>query len=166
MTLSVNASITGTLARTADLSEVSARLVSAASALAYAQGTASAECDLVYADSDTIAASSSVNLDLAGSLLTPLGTACVFVKVKAIMVIADAANTNDVVVGGADSNGFLGPFGGATHTAAIKPGGCLVIAAPSGGWTVTAGTGDILKIANSSSGTGVNYSIVILGASA
>ena len=33
------------------------------------------------------------------------------------------------------------------------------------GWTVTAGTGDLLKIANSTSGT-VLYRIVIIGCSA
>ena len=86
-------------------------------------------------------------------------------KVKAIMVIAAAGNTNDVHVGG-DANGLAGLFGNVNDLIVVKPGGAFLWAAPSGGLTVTAGTGDILQVANSSSGSSVTYSIVIIGASA
>ena len=60
-----------------------------------------------------------------------------------------------------DANAFLEQV-----RRAVKPGGVFLWAAPSGGLTVTGGTGDILQVANSGSGTGVTYSIVIVGASA
>jgi hypothetical protein len=34
------------------------------------------------------------------------------------------------------------------------------------GWGVTAGTGDLLKVANSAGSTSVNYDIVVIGNSA
>ena len=49
----------------------------------------------------------------------------------------------------------------------VKPGGCFLWLAPDAtGVAVTAGTGDLINIANSSSGTSVTYDVVIIGASA
>lgn len=130
-------------------------------------GTASEQQDLRYVESATsIAASSSSNYDLAGSLTDDAGDTITFVEVTAIIVKASADNTNDVVIGGAASNGFTGPFGGSTHTIAVQPGGTAMLIAPKAGWTVTAGTGDILKIANSGSGSAVVFDLAILGRSA
>ena len=131
-----------------------------------ASGTAASQADMVWRDRRTIAASSSENLDLASTLTDALGAAATFAKVKAILVIASDANTNEVVVGGAASNAFVGPFGGTTPTVSVRPGGVFFVAAPAAGWTVTFSTGDILKVANSSSGTGVTYDIIIIGTSA
>ncbi len=129
-------------------------------------GTGADQADLMFADTRTLAASATENLDLAGSLTDAFGATLAFAKIKAIIVQAAAANTNDVVVGGAASNAFTGPLGGTDPTVAARPGGAIVLFAPATGWTVTAGTGDILKVANSSSGTSVTYSIVIIGTSA
>jgi hypothetical protein len=131
-------------------------------------GTAVGTCDIAYTDGAvSIAASGSLNLDLNGVLLDELGQACNFAKIKMIMIIAAAANTNNVVLGNAASNGFLGPFGAATHTISVPPGGTLVLecAANLAGWPVTAGTGDILRIANSGAGSAVLFDIAILGTS-
>lgn len=165
MTLTVKASISGTLTTTGDLSEVTAKLVNALAEISYAQGSAAAQADKVFADTRTLAASTTEDLDLAGSLVGIDGAAFAPAKVKAILITADAANTNDVHVGG-DANGLAGLFGALPDFLVIKPGGAFMWAAPSGGLTVTAGTGDILQVANSGSGTGVTYSIVIVGASA
>mgnify|MGYP000488088098 CR=1 FL=1 len=62
--------------------------------------------------------------------------------------------------------GFVGPFGSATHTVALPPGGNLILTAPASGWTVTAGTGDLLRVANSGAGTSVTFDIIIIGTSA
>lgn len=129
-------------------------------------GTGAGKADLMFCDERTLAASATENLDLAGSLSSPLGATLTFVKVKAIMVVAAAGNTNNVVVGGAGSNTFTGPFSDATDKLAVQPGASLLITHPGAGWTVTASTGDILLVANSSSGTGVTYSVCIIGASA
>lgn len=134
----------------------------------WGSGTGSGQADLVWGDSGTLAASANTDLDLAAGALTgALGGTVTFARVKAILVTADAGNTNNVVVGGAASNQFTGPFGAGTHTVSVPPGGALLLTAPgTTGWPVTAGTGDLLRIANSAAGSSVGYSIVIIGASA
>lgn len=134
--------------------------------IALATGTGSGQADLIFSDTRTIAASSSENLDLAGVLTDPLGATLTIVKLKAIYVRAAAGNTNDVQIGGGASNAPTGLFGTATDYINVKPGGVFLWVAPNTGVTVTGGTGDILKAANSSSGTGVTYDIIIIGTSA
>lgn len=165
MTLNVKASITGTLLTTGDLSELSAKLANALAEISYDQGSGAAQADKVFADTRTLAASTTEDLDLAGSLVGIDGAAFAPAKVKAILVVAAAGNTNDVHVGG-DANGLAGLFGAVNDLIVVKPGGVFLWAAPSGGLTVTGGTGDILQVANSGSGTSVTYSIVIIAASA
>ena len=130
------------------------------------------QADLAWTDqARTLAASATENLDLNGVLVDDLGQAFNAVRITAIMITASSGNTNDVVIGGAATNAFVGPFGANTHTMAIKPGGTLILIASKGaagvaGWPVTAGTGDILKVANSGAGTSVSYDIAIIGRSA
>jgi hypothetical protein len=136
-------------------------------AVELSQGTGASQADLIYSAERTIAASGSENLDLSGTtLLDPAGTALAFVKVKAILIRAAAANTNNVVVGNHATAAFQGPFDALTDTISIPPGGFFMVTAPVSGWAVTATTADLLKIANSSSGTSVTYDIVIIGTSA
>lgn len=128
-------------------------------------GTASGQADVAWSDTRTLAASANEDLDLAGTLAGAFGNA-VFVKVRAIIVTADAGNTNNVVVGGAAATQFVGPFGAATHTIAVQPGNVFAVTATGAGWTVAAGASDLLRIANSGAGSSVTYSILIVGASA
>lgn len=133
-----------------------------------ADGTGAGKADRLFADTRTIAASGTDDLDLAGPLTDPLGAALTFVKVKAIIVKAADANTNNVVVGGAAATPFVGPLGAATHTAHARPGGVLAFvagAADANGWAVGAGASDVLRVANSAGGTSVTYDIVIIGTS-
>lgn len=133
---------------------------------AIASGTTAGSADTVYLEEAySIAASGSQNFDLSGALTDPLGGAAVFAKVDVIVIKASASNTNNVLLGGAASNGFVGPFADATDILSIKPGGQATLYAGTAGWTVTAGTGDILKIANSSSGTAVVFDLAIIGRS-
>jgi len=129
-------------------------------------GTASSLADLLFTDQRTIAASGTEDLDLAGGLTDAFGTTLTFVNVKAIMIKADPGNTNNVTVKPATTNGFLGPFNAAADTLSIPPAGAVLLQAPVSGWPVTADTADLLTIANSSSGTGVTYDIIIVGTSA
>ena len=160
----ITAQIDVTQAGALDLGSAIAK-ISAGVALQLASGVGANQADQVFSDERVITASSSENLDLAGVLADALGATLTFAKIKAILVVADAANTNDVVVGGAASNGFTGPFGGATHTVAVKPGGVFMAACPGTGWTVTPSTGDILKVANGGGTTSVKYKVIIVGTS-
>jgi hypothetical protein len=136
-------------------------------ALSLSSGTGNGQADLVFSDTRTIAASSSENLDLAGVLADAFGATLTFVKIKAIYIKAAAGNTNDVVVGGAASNGFVNWVADTTDKINIRPGGVFLLVDPQGsGYAVTASTGDILKVANSGGTTGVTYDIVIIGTSA
>lgn len=112
----------------------------------------------------SISASSSEALDLSGTLTDAFGNSIALTKVKAIMIKASDSNVNDVVVGGAASNGWISPFGDATDKINVKPGGMLLLVAPdANGLAATASTADQLKVANSSSGSAVVYDIIIVG---
>jgi len=128
-----------------------------------ANGSAAGQASKAFSDSRVIAASGSENLDLAGALSSALGATIAFATVKSILVKAKATNANNVLVGPAASNGFLGPFADASDRVAVKPGGSFLVSAPDTGWTVTAGTGDLLTVANSGAGTEVGYDIVVIG---
>lgn len=165
LSTNIRASIDALLTGTADLGSTSAPL-GWTYTKSLASGTGSGQADLVWADVNTLAASANVDVDLAGTLTGALGGTVTFVKVKLIAVYADEGNTNNVVVGGAAATQFVGPFGAATHTVAIPPGGALVMSAPAAGWAVAAGSTDFLRIANSGGTTGVTYRAIIVGTSA
>lgn len=127
-------------------------------------GTGANQASNSFHDQRTLTASSSENLDLAGSLTNAFGTTLTFTKIKAIIIHAASSNTNNVLVGGAASNAFVNWVGDATDIITVRPGGTFILVAPdSTAYAVTASTGDILKVANSSSGTSVVYDITIIG---
>lgn len=127
-------------------------------------GTGANQASNMFHDQRTLTASSTENLDLAGVLTNGFGVTLTFTKIKAIIIHAASTNTNDVLVGGAASNAWVGWVGDATDIVKVKPGGTLIWIAPDvNGGAVVASTGDLLKVANSSSGTSVVYDVVILG---
>lgn len=128
-------------------------------------GTGANQADRIFHDQRTLAASGTEDLDLAGSLTDAFGATITFARVRGLIVYAAAANTNNVVVGG-DTNALL-IGGAAAHTITVRPGGLFTLFAPDAtGYAVTAGTGDILQVANSGSGTPITYDVVVIGASA
>lgn len=132
-----------------------------------ADGTGANQIKQIFSDTRTIAASGTDDLDLAGGLTNAFGASVTFTKIKALIVKASAANVNDVVVGGDGAAALASLFGDVTDTIRVKPGGLFCVVAPdNAGYAVTAGTADILQIANSGSGTGVTYDILILGVTA
>lgn len=129
-------------------------------------GTGAGAADLLFHDQRTIAASSSEDLDLAGGLTSPFGVALTFVEVRGILITAASGNTNNVRLSRPASNG-VPLFLAASDGIDIPPGGLFAWACPADGKvTVTAGTGDLITVANSSSGTPVTYDVIILGVSA
>lgn len=160
------ASIAGVLSGTVDIGEVEHSL-SFGPTLSFSDGSGANQITRIFADTRTLAASANEDLDLAGGLTDAIGQTITLARVRAILIRAAAGNTNNVIVGGASSNGFITWVGGATHTVTLRPGGVMLLAAPDAtAYAVTASTGDLLRIANSSSGTSVTYDIVILGATA
>jgi hypothetical protein len=148
-------------------------LVTATSPLSYSQrlvldsGNGSGEANLQWSDTRTIAASANEDLDLAGSLTAPLGGTLTIVKLKLLLIHAATGNTNNVRVTRPASNGVPWLLA-ASDGFDIPPGGTALFVGPAsaGLATVTAGTGDLINVANSSSGTSVTYDVIVLGTSA
>lgn len=140
-------------------------------ALALANGTGANQADLAYVAERTVASASNDDIDLSGVLTDALGVTITAAELVALLIINrqkdGAANTTDLTVGGG-SNPVIGFLGGTTPTIGpIKPGGVLLLAAgnAAGIGAVTAGAGDVLRVANSA-GAQNKYQIAILGRSA
>lgn len=126
-------------------------------------GTSAGQANNLWADTRTLTASSSEDLDLYGGLTNAFGTTLNFTKIKGILIEADATNTNNVQVGG-DAASLATMFGNVNDLINVRPGGLfLLYANDSTGYAVTNTTADILQIANSGSGTSVTYSIIVIG---
>ncbi|MCV0371078.1 hypothetical protein [Filomicrobium sp.] len=161
----IQAAIGAEVSKTADFAAVK-QSIPAHAAIKLANGTGTDEADVIFADQRTLNASGNEDLDLTGVLENALGEAANFATVKALLIRAASGNTNDVVVGPAAANGFTGPFGDDSDRIEIPPGGAFLAAAPNAGWDVTAGTGDLLNVANSGAGSPVTYDVIIVGTSA
>jgi len=129
-----------------------------------ANGTGANQANQMWADTRTISASSNDDLDLAGVLTNAFGATLTFTSIKAIVVTAASANTNDVIIGGSATNPFETFLGGTSPSVTVVPGGSFAIVNPEAtGYVVTAATGDILRLTNSAGGTTVDYDIIIIG---
>ncbi len=134
----------------------------------FLDGTGAGQADRIYVDDFSVAASGNTDLDLAGSLADGMGGTASFARVKLLVVVADILNVNNVVVGAAASNPWIGLLG-ATHTVTLRPGAFVAAgcgAADATAYATVAGTGDLLRLANSSSGSAVTGSIAVVGCSA
>lgn len=163
MSLAVSAELTSAL----DLATASVPL-SFRRAVSLSDGTGAGSADKIFSDRRTLAASGTEDLDLAGVLLDAFGAAITWARVKGIFITAAAANTNNVIVGAASATQWATLLN-AAGTITLRPGssfGAVAGVADATGWAVTAGTGDLLKVANSAGSTSVTYDIVIIGASA
>jgi hypothetical protein len=163
MTTRLSASTTMTFSKITDLSNPTAT-VALSSALSLANGITNVQADQGWGKVDTIAASGTRDWDFRGALTNVLGGTFIPVEVVLCQVTAASGNTNNVVVGNV-TNGMVLGFAAATQSWSIPPGGGWLWWNPVG-YGTTAGTVDLLHVANSSSGTSVIYSIVCAGRSA
>ncbi len=161
----LTASLLGTLSNPLDLVTGSAPL-DYSKKMTWTNGTTANTADLIFSDTRTLAASATEDLDLAGSLSSVYGATLTFVELRAILVVASTANTNNVNITRPASNG-VPLFLAASDGTPVTPGGFFYWANPADGKVaVTAGTGDLITFTNSSSGTSVTYDVVIVGVSA
>ena len=123
-------------------------------------GTGTGNADLVYNDpSRVLGVSASESLDLSGALEQPDGSACVFVKVKAIAIKNSGPG---VLTFSRPANGapIIDTSGSGID---IASGGSITLDNPVG-WAITAGTGDLVQLAADASGC--TYAITVVGTSA
>ena len=133
---------------------------------AYSDGAGAGQANRIYQDRNTLAASGTIDVDLSGALTDVYGDPVVFARVKALIVTAADANTNNVVVGGVANaiSTILSPQ--TTATIILRPGAFFMVAAgiaDATGYVVTAATADLLHIINSAGGTGVDYELIVIG---
>jgi hypothetical protein len=119
-------------------------------------------------------------LDLAGGLSDVFGNTLIFSNVKAMLIVnkgvpnASPATAwtptagEDLDVGDAPSNPVTGLWGGSSPTGAEKirvmSGGSFAYVAMQDGFSVAAGSADVLRVALEGGGSSdVDYDIVIIG---
>jgi len=139
--------------------------------LNFTNGTAASQANILWMDERTVATASNDDLDLNGVLTNAFGVTVSAVELVALFIInapqSGAANTTNLTVG-AGSNPVVGFMGGTTPTfGPIRPGGFLFFGCgdAAGFGAITAGTGDILRIANSA-GASATYQIAVLARNA
>lgn len=159
---SVALQIAATMTGASDLGNPK-QVVKIAEDLQFEPGTATiGQANILFADTRTLAASATENLDLAGVLANAFGATITAAEIMMIFVRAAAANTNNVLIGPAASNGFIGPWNAAADRTVVRPGDWHLLTC-QGGWTVTGATGDLVTVANGAAGTSVTYDIVLIG---
>ena len=138
-----------------------------------ADGSTTGLADLIYTVSTTIASGANTTIDLLGALETIFGDELNFAKIKAIFIRNNTAVTGAVlIVGGAASNAFDGPWADSTDKSNVSPTGAATDAIwgfvqvnPGTGWTVDA-THQNLKLEHDASDSNdISYDIVVIGTS-
>jgi hypothetical protein len=134
-------------------------------------GTGAGQADILFIDERTVASATNDDLDLAGVLTSAFGATITAAELVAVFVInarrgGGTPNTTNLTIG-AGSNPVVGFLPSGDTIGPIRPGGFVMIgcADAAGIGAVTASTGDILRIANSSGAAAV-YQIAILARSA
>jgi hypothetical protein len=132
--------------------------------IVFANGSGAGQASLMYRTRYSLGPSAGQDYDLNGVLETALGDAFDLAKLKLILVASDAANLNNVLVSRSAVNGV--PWASVAGDAVIvAPGGLLLLANPSAaGYTVTAGTGDLLTLTNAAGTNTVTGDLLLIGA--
>lgn len=164
----VKASLAWLFAETGELAAVNDNAELAFTA-AFADGTSANQADQLWHAERTVAASSNDDLDLTALPRTLFGNALsiAFAKVKAILLVNLSTSSGDVLrLGGAGAgSAFAAPFAGDVDAQAeAPPDSPLLLVNRQDGWTVTPGTGDILRVRNTSAAP-VTYRIAVIGTS-
>jgi hypothetical protein len=125
--------------------------------ITYADGVGANQANVLYQASLALTAGVN-NVDLSGVLTDSYGTSLTPARIKAWAFQNNSA-TNSMTVGNG-TNPWVTCLTG-TGTLIIPAGGFFVFATPDAtGWTVTAATGDILKVA----GTGTDaFTLIFFG---
>lgn len=142
-----------------------------------ADGALIDQADEIWHDQRTVDAGVDDDLDLAGVLTNALGDTVTFAKIKAIILENTSVTAGDNLrIGGGEADAGTNAFdtwldeaGGAAdggiNQVIVGPGGCFCLFNPSlAGYGVTAGTADILRIANTTA-SNITYNIILIGVS-
>lgn len=135
--------------RTIGLDSVRTPLVRADWTLSFSDGTGANQFQKVYATTRTLSGSSE-DLDLSGSLADAFGATISATAVK-LWALKNTSASNTLTFSTTGTNNWTGALNGSFT---LPPGGVFLMAAPTAaGWTVTAGTADLLHVAGAASDT-------------
>lgn len=124
----------------------------------YTSGNGSSQFDKVHSD----IASSTTDYDVAGVVTDAQGAAITMSKLGLIVAENKGTTSGNMMYLGGDANSV--PFcGAAADFVKLGPQGFAVICNPVDGWTVTAGTGDVIEV-NHNSGT-FDHAVIVAGRS-
>jgi hypothetical protein len=162
LTARVEVVLSGTLTNPLDFNDVTAPLV-IRRALDLANGAGAGQGNVIWSDQRTLAPSTSESLDLAGGgLVDALGQALAPARLRAMLIYASPANVNNLTVLGNAAG--IPALNTVATTITLPPGGLLLLTKPDAvGILVTAGTGDLIVVANAGAGTSVTYDIALIG---
>ena len=146
--------------------------VSDASKLDYSQmladGVAADQADKIWHDQRTVAAGANDDLDLTALASSLFGgsLSISLAKLKAVLLVNTSTTAGDKLrLDSSVANACTGPFGGsATSKIEIGADSALLLSSKKDGWTVTGGTGDILRLSNPGANA-IIYKIVVVGTS-
>lgn len=130
----------------------------------FANGGGADQADKVYVETFTLAASGTANKDLAGSLQDTFRNTITFNTVKILYVELQTSPTaSSILVGNSGVNAFL--FGTvAADKVRVYNGGVLFLCnRNAAGYTVTAGTGDILTFTNEDGVNSASVKLIVIG---
>lgn len=130
----------------------------------FAFGTGNQQAKEWWHDKRTLTAGANDDLDLAGGLINPFGGTITFTAIKAfVLIIVSHDGTKSVRVGPQGvANAWQGWHGGVAAGNYNTVFEWFVNIHSYGGWSITAGTGDILRINNPGAGS-LDYEVWILG---
>jgi hypothetical protein len=167
MNVDVALSLFGKYAAAADLGTAESNL-----AYSYLQrlldGTGAGQINRWFQDTRSLNASANENLDLAGGgLVDEFGVALTFARVKVLMIACPSTNVGDIRITRPATNGvpiYLAAGDGQD----VAPGEAklLICRSDATAIVVTAGTGDLINVANQSGAQANSYSVFIAGSSA
>ncbi len=154
--------LSGTLSGTTGIATPVAKLT-APRTMDFVNGVAAGQADSIYVSTASITTAATLTLDVKGALLDPLGAAFTPAKLKLVYIYSQPANTTTLTLFG-DVN-HVPILNTVATTSTLLPGGMfLLVQPPLAGITVTAATGDIIKIVNAAGATAV-VDIVLVGTS-
>lgn len=153
----ITGGITGSIAWRFRDSNSTTNIGSFGASIAFTNGTGTNQVDgLPKPQTYTIAASSTQNIDLAGTLTDYAGSAVVLTKFKGLYIkLKNTTAASSITVGGG-TNGVL------SGSVPVHNGGIFVLGSPTG-YTVTAGTGDILRIVNNDASLSAEVEVGVIG---
>lgn len=160
----VKVNVNATLTNTVDIGTTDYKINELVSKQ-FTNGTTTGLANALWSDTRSIGSSANDDLDLAGVLTDVYGAALTFTTIKGILIEANAANANNLILGGDTSANIQGLFGDDSDTMIIPPGGSYLYLNTTTGITVTATTADKLRLTNGGTGT-ISYKIILIGTKA